>query len=392
MSTSSAQRRRIQWLVAVPALLLGGALLGRLLPVPTVDPAPPRPLAAGPQLTIPSWAPIVDRVSAGVVGVIARRRPDPDRSQPAAEPSPAGTDVTAPRADPSGWTNGTGFVIHASGLIVTNHHLVAGATQLIVDFSDHSKREAEVIGEDLATDIALLRIDDPPEPLTVLSLGDSSRLRQGDWVLAIGNPFFYFRQSVTVGVVSYVGRLLPEDGLLVTNEYLQFSAQVNPGSSGGPVLDAQGQVVGVTTRSHSGGQGLSFAVPSNVLQWVLEAMQRDEGRVRRGFLGLTFEPRNLRRGATVETGAIVRELTPGGPAALAGIKLGDVIVAFDERPVVSAYDLHDWITHGTPGDELSIDVLRGGERLTLPAKLGELSLTREPAELPVTTPSREHSR
>jgi S1-C subfamily serine protease len=384
VSSPRAQRRPLQWLVAVPALLLGGVWLGRILPVPEREPVAagsPPPAAS---LTIPSWAPIVDRVRAGVVGVIARRRPDPDRSQP------AGLEQ-AGRTDASGWANGTGFVIDG-GHIVTNHHLVAGATQVIVDLSDHAKCEAEVIGEDLATDIALLRVEDPPEPLVPLRLGDSSQVRQGDWVLAVGNPFLYFRHSVTVGVVSYVGRLLPEDGLQVTNEYLQFSAPVNPGSSGGPVLDARGDVVGVTTRTHSGGQGLSFAVPSKVLQWVLEAMKRDGGRVRRGYLGLSFQPRNVGQGGGQDDGALVTSVTAGGPAALAGLQIGDRIVGFGRRPVASAYDLHDWITHGVPGSDLTLEVLRGDQRLTLPARLAELPATREDVETPAPIGTLENAR
>lgn len=364
----SSVSQRARFLVAIlligPGLLVAGALLGRWIapaPAPVWSEGPAQsPLDTATRVVgMPSLAPIVRRVGSGVVGVrTVRRLTDPP------EDAESALDVV----------NGTGFIINASGLAVTNQHLVAGHKRIMVEVSGYQPVRAELVGADPITDIAVLRFRPPTDDLTVLELGDSTRIEQGDWVLAIGNPYLY-RQTVTVGTVSYVGRHIPEEGLLVSNEYLQFSASVNPGSSGGPVLDMAGNVVGVTTHTHSAGSDISFAVPSKVLKWVLQEMDRADGRVRRGFLGVRLAPLDPVTAASlgIAGGALIRHVADGLPADRAGLRAQDVVVSYNGRAVPDAYALFDWITYSRPGGEVSMDVMRNGERISaLVAKLGEV--------------------
>ena len=193
-------------------------------------------------------------------------------------------------------------------------------------------------------------------------------------MLAVGNPFEY-NETVTVGIVSYVGRHIAEEGLLVSNEYLQFSAPVNPGSSGGPVLDMQGHVVGVTTSTHAKASGISFAVPSEVLKWVLERMDAADGRVRRGFLGVGLVPLDSATGKALGLagGAVIRRVEEHGPADRAGIRVGDVIVSYNGEQILDASTLFDWITYSHPGERAVLGVVRHGVRIApLFARLGEV--------------------
>jgi serine protease Do len=263
----------------------------------------------------------------------------------------------------------------SSRLAVTSFHLIAGHEEIWVDCPDAPPVRAEVVGADALTDLAVLRFP-PPEGLRALPIGDSSRVEQGDWVVVIGCPFTY-RDSVTVGVISHVGRHLTDEAQQVSNELLQFSAPIHPGTSGAPLLDLAGTVVGVVTAGHSGGPGISFAVPSKVLRWVIESLERD-GRVRRGHLGLALEPldRATARALALEPehgGALVARVSPRCPAERAGLRAGDVIVAWDNHPVADPYALFDAITFTLPGTRVPVEVLRAGVRLApLVAELGEL--------------------
>jgi len=362
----------VVWLLVGPGLLAAGVIIGqswatdpesRELVAPSLEPQ--RVVA------MPSLAPIVDRVRGGVVTIHAKRRVPDDEGRR--------------------WFSGTGFVFHSAGLIITNYHLVASSVRLGVEVPGFGLRGASVVGTDPVTDIAVVRLAEPPEGLTVLQLGDSTQLAQGDWVVAVGNPFGY-SQTVTVGVVSYVGRHLSEDALLVSNEYLQFSAPVNMGSSGGPVLDMQGHVVGVTTSTHSSGTNISFAVPSKVLEWVLAEMDRSDGRVRRGFLGLHLQPNDRGRGqGAASSGALVDHVEPGQPAARAGIRDLDLVVAYDGREVPDACTLFDWITYSRPGEVAQIEVVRDSVRLPpIEVEIGEVAYgcpQRDP-DPPAPLPSR----
>lgn len=336
----TAVSRGVGALLAV-AMLAGGYLLGAR----SVPPAPPAPA------TLPSLAPIVEQVRRGVVGVTSVA---PGRSLPEHGGTPE-FDVV----------HGSGFVLHREGLVVTSRHLLQDPMMVFVDVPEQGRIRAEIVGEDPTTDIALLRLSEPLVNPVGLTLGEPRPLRQGDWVIAVGDPF-EFSQSVSVGVVSYVGRHLPGEGLMVTNDFLQISAPINPGNSGGPVFDLEGRVIGVVTRTHESGEGIAFAVPVRVLRWVLDSMQRNAGRVPRGYLGIRFQPlvpRDREQYAVAEGGALVVEVHPGQPADRAGIRPRDVILAFDGQPVRTAYDLHDWITQGPPGRQVQLDLSRGGSAI-----------------------------
>lgn len=276
------------------------------------------------------------------------------------EPEPA-TGVTNTTAAAVRSRSGSGFVIESGGLIVTSRHVVVSASAIEVLVPGRGLFRGELVGEDRATDLALLRLLEVDEPLPTLTLGDSSALRAGDWIVALGNPYG-FAQTVSAGIVSFVGRHLPHTDFGVTNDFLQVSAPVNPGSSGCPVVDLHGLVVGVTTQAAADAEGISFAVPSNTLKWTLAAMQRQpDGRVRRGYLGIEFASRAVRaaRGAT-RPGALIVGVAEGEPAHRAGLRVGDIVLRVDGQPVADAKMLHERIVCAEPGTPIALQLLRDG--------------------------------
>src|SRR5690349_16607794 len=246
---AAASRTQVPgWMLLVPLCLGAGVFLGQNLPRPEhrVWSGPgegPGELRPEPRGQMPSLAPIVERAAPSVVTVRALLRLD------LAEPEPGKSS--------QGVRNGSGFIVHKDGIVVTARHIVADALSIVVRVPNEQERPAALVGEDPITDLAVLRIDDPPRGLQTLELGRSEAMRAGDWVVTVGNPYD-FSQTVTVGVVSFVGRHLEHYDLHVTNDFLQFSAPVNPGSSGSPVLDLEGRVVGVTTQAVESAQNISF--------------------------------------------------------------------------------------------------------------------------------------
>lgn len=353
--------------------LLAGLAFGRWLPRAPVAPvwtsAGTSPALASAPV---SFADIVARVGPGVVTLRAKS-PGSVAAEPAPEPSAAGTGSPVYTSE-RGLRTGSGFVVNARGLVVTSRHVVAGASELAVLVPGRGEFAGQVVGEDPATDLALVRIGEPPADLTVLEIGRSEDLRAGDWIVAVGNPFG-LSQTVTAGVVSYVGRHLPHSDFAVTNDFVQFSAPVNPGSSGGPVLDLSGRVVGVTTQAAVAAQGISFAVPSRTVKWTLDAMARSrDGRVRRGHLGIEFASWG---GTTVDGhpcgGAVIVRVVEGQPAHRAGLRVGDVVLRVDGDVVVDASTLHERIVCGDPGSRIALQLLRK-ERVhdSIEAVLGEI--------------------
>ncbi len=309
---------------------------------------------SGDLAALPSFAAAVERTSPGVVAVRAIVEEPSTDVAAAADNAPGGESPLAAR-------DGSGFIVHARGLVVTARHLAVGAKRLVVDLPEHGPFQALLVGEDEVTDLAVLRLVDPPPSLQPLELGPSEQLRAGDWVAAVGNPYG-FRQSVTAGVVSYVGRHLLADDMRVSSEFLQFSAAVNPGSSGCPIVDLEGRVVGVTTQGSEAAQGLSFAIPSRTLKWALDAMDKSpDGRVHRGRLGMSFEAR--RRGSGGAQGCVVRSVIPGQAAEDAGIEPGDVVLAVNGDPITDSGELHGRITRSPPGTCLRLRIERNGEVL-----------------------------
>lgn len=307
-----------------------------------------------------SFADVVQAASPGVVTVRAHLGP---RKGTEAPPAPvSGVRGTTPAtATEAGSRSGSGFVVHERGLVVTSRHVVVDALSIEVMVPRRGTRRAVVVGDDGANDIALLRIDDPPADLVALQIGNSEELRAGDWIVAVGNPFG-FSQTVTAGIVSFVGRHLPQSDLGVTSDFLQISAPVNPGSSGCPVLDLQGRVVGVTTQSAEAAQGISFAVPSRSLRWALDAMERSpDGRVHRGYLGIEFASRSGvdERGSPCE-GAVILRVAEGEPAHRAGLRRGDVVLRVDGAPITDAQALHERIVRTDPGTRIALELMRDG--------------------------------
>lgn len=264
---------------------------------------------------------------------------------------------------------GSGVIVGEDGLIVTNEHVVRDADEIVVRLSDRTEHRAQVVGTDPRTDIALLRID-ARRKLPVAVLGDSSRIRVGQWAIAVGNPFG-LESTVTVGVISATGRAEFEEGC---DDLIQTDASINPGNSGGPLLDLRGEVIGINTAVLSGAQGLGFAVPINTVK----AIQGDLvklGSVRRGWLGVGVQPLTADLaesfGVKGEQGVLLNEVLPGGPAGAAGLKEGDLVTGFAGKPVTGEKEFRARVEASRPGAEVEIEIVRGGRRLRAVAKLGE---------------------
>ena len=268
---------------------------------------------------------------------------------------------------------GTGVIVDEDGIIATNNHVVAGATRVEVKLEDGRKLEAEVIGTDPETDLALLRVE--AGDLPAAKLGDSSVLEPGDWVVAVGNPFG-LDHTVTVGVVSAIGR----SGLGIANpsyeDFIQTDAAINPGNSGGPLVNLDGEVIGINTaiRSSNGGSdGISFAIPSATLKGVLPDLVAD-GRVSRGWLGVTLQTLtpDLARsfGAKSDGGALISQVLDDTPAKEAGLRPGDIVLSLDGKSLRSDRELSSGIAALDPGTTAHLIVLRDGEKNEIAVELG----------------------
>ena len=269
--------------------------------------------------------------------------------------------------------NGSGFLFTPDGLILTNSHVVHRAVQVGVTLTDGRGMQADLVGEDPDTDLAVLRIDAPG--LTPARLGDSHSLRVGQVVIAIGNPYG-FQYSVTAGVVSALGRSLRAQSGRLIDDVIQTDAALNPGNSGGPLVTAQGLVVGVNTAVILPAQGLCFAIPINTAKLVAGRLIKD-GKIRRGYLGMGGQnvplPRRLVRAyhLPIETGVLVVSLEDGSPARRAGLAEGDVIVWYGQHPVAGIDDLHRLLIDDEVGVRSTLAVLRGAELVTLDIVPGE---------------------
>lgn len=271
---------------------------------------------------------------------------------------------------------GSGFVLSADGYVVTNAHVVKNARSILVSFPDRRQFDAILIGADERTDVAVLKIEGTDLP--TLTLGDSSALKVGQWVLAIGSPFG-FEYTATQGIVSALARSLPNDTYV---PFIQTDVAVNPGNSGGPLFDLEGNVIGVNSQifSRSGGyMGLSFAIPANVVESVTRQL-REKGYVSRGWLGVTIQDVNLALaesfGLEKPAGALVAQVTENSPAAEAGMQVGDVILSFNSQPVSLSADLPPMVGNTEVGQAAEVVVLRNRQRLTLEVVIKELAEDR----------------
>ncbi|MDB5322005.1 MAG: HtrA2 peptidase [Phycisphaerales bacterium] len=280
-------------------------------------------------------------------------------------PAVVNVEVQGKNGRPAG--SGSGFIFTPDGFILTNSHVVHGAAKIGILLADGRKLAAELIGDDPETDLAIVRIDAPD--LAWARLGDSSALRVGQLVVAVGNPLG-FSATVTAGVVSALARSFRSaTGRLIDN-VIQTDAALNPGNSGGPLVTSRGDVVGVNTAIIPMAQGICFAIPSNTAQFVASRLMRD-GRVRRSYIGVGGQNVPLHRRVVRfhqlehETGVRVTQIEPSSPAANAGLLEGDTIVAFAGRSVTGIDDLHRLLTEERVAAASALTILRGVEKLTL---------------------------
>lgn len=282
-------------------------------------------------------------------------------------------DIPLPEPDgPEAGATGSGFIIDSTGYIVTNHHVVEDADGITVTLYDQRELEAEVIGTDELSDLALLKVN--ANNLPTVRLGNSSDLKIGEWVLAMGSPFG-LQYSVTAGIISYMGRALPTGSASYVS-YIQTDVAINPGHSGGPLFNLNGEVIGINSQifTNSGGSiGLSFAIPVDVAKSVVSQLQAT-GTVTRGYIGIGYEnvSQALAEAFNLDTphGALVNQVMPGEAGARAGIEIGDIIVAINGNQVRTGPDLPYFIGLLLPGTTVDVELVRNGEPLTLQMTLG----------------------
>ena len=265
---------------------------------------------------------------------------------------------------------GSGFIISKDGLIVTNNHVVEGAKEVTVTLSNKEEYSAKVIGRDPKTDIALVKIQ-PKGALPAAPMGDSERLRVGEWVVAIGNPFG-LSNTVTAGIVSAKGRVI---GAGPYDDFIQTDASINPGNSGGPLFNTQGEVVGINTAIVPNGRGIGFAVPINLAKGLLPQLEA-KGEVTRGYLGVKVQAITPELAKSLhlkdQKGALVADVTKGSPADTAGLKTGDVITGFDGKEIAEMHNLPSVVATTPIGKEVPITILRDGSQQTLKLKVGQM--------------------
>lgn len=373
--------------IALPAVMLfsnfslpAQALppMGATLPAATVEPA----AAILPTLTL---APPPEEPAEGTALAPADAATEPELVALYEQVSPGVVNISVfvNQGGGTGQGAGSGFVLDDQGNIVTNNHVVADATAVTVVFFDGTEAEAEVIGVDPDSDLAIVRVDQLPEGVHSLPLGDSEAVAVGEWVTAIGNPFG-LGTSMSVGIVSATGRMIASGATPFSiPEAIQTDAAINPGNSGGPLLNLEGQVVGVNaqiaTAGGNAGSGVGFAIPANVVRRVAPALIAD-GRYAWPWLGISGESVNLlvaeANGLPTQHGAYIHSVEPGGPAEKAGLRGsddttqvngvevpvgGDVVIAAQGEPVNNFTDLLAITSEHAPGDQVGLTVLRGGQ-------------------------------
>ena len=337
--------------------------------VPAAEPA--MPASGGPPTSI-NFADIAARMNPAVVNIDATARArrarrlveEGGRRGGTADPFDLGRRGDAPRRG-----TGTGFLIDAEGHVLTNHHVIEGAERLTVKLADGRSLRADVIGSDPDTDIALIRVAGPgPFPHAIL--GDSSKLRVGEWVCAIGNPLAY-EHTVTVGVVSFLGRKLFDPSL---DNYIQTDAAISFGNSGGPLINSRGQVIGINSAVSRQASNIGFAVPINQARAVIPQLKK-LGRVERGYIGVTLRDVDPDLQASLRLaradGALVQDVTPGSPGARIGLRPYDVIVSVDGAPVRTHDRLIREIAERQPGSSARLEYVRDGRAQTVTVKLAE---------------------
>src|SRR6202166_1584903 len=335
--------------------------LGASLPQESLPEEPVRPATA-----VSADAALLDSYSRAVTAAVERVSPSVVNVEVhhVAAPQSGRRRSGEPRERRGG---GSGFVFTPDGLILTNSHVVHDAVRIVVTLTDGRRMPATVIGDDPASDLAVIRVNEPG--LTAAALGDSQRLRVGQIVIAIGAPYG-FQSTVTAGVVSALGRSLRSYSGRLIDDVVQTDASLNPGNSGGPLVDSAGRVVGVNTATILPAQGICFAIGINTAKFVASRLLRD-GRIRRSYIGVSAQTVPVhRRGVRFydlpkEMGVVVLGVEENSPAKRAGLREGDVIVALEGQPVAGVDDLHRMLTDLRVGVNCSLTVLRWTERLEM---------------------------
>jgi len=385
----TAQHKRLLSLsaVAVGSLVIGIVLAGGLgltpagaaskESAPATAALPPLPPAS----SYPDFASLAARVTPAVVAVYTEdvvKPQDVRRYHQDVDPFEFFFGPGFPRPDmrPRKRTGaGSGFLIDADGLIVTNNHVVEGAEKINVRLTDGTEMRAKIVGRDPATDVALIKVDGKG-PFQFLPFGDSDTLRVGEWVMAVGNPLA-MEHTVTVGVVSAKGRRIgisPDPNASSFEDFIQTDAAINLGNSGGPLVNVRGEVVGMNTAINAGGQNLGFAIPVNTIKMVVPQL-KEKGKVVRGYIGVQITDVDQKAQEsfklTSREGALVQSVTSGGPADKAGLKAGDVIVGVSGTPVKDTRTLIYRVSAMPPGQKVELDVIREGKHLAPTVTLGE---------------------
>ncbi len=384
--------RRFAWftagLTATVGFLIGAIVAGSMSPAPAVSAPAPGRLTDPPELTAPSplaggalafptsFADVAESANPAVVSIEvasrARRR--------GANPRPPNEPFGFRRPETPRRGTGTGFFIDAAGHLLTNQHVIDGAERVTVRLTDGRSFRARVLGSDADTDVAVLKVE-TAAPLPHVKLGDSDRIRVGEWVCAIGNPLAY-EHTVTVGVVSFVGRKLFDQSL---DHYIQTDAAISFGNSGGPLLNTAGEVVGINSAVSRQANSIGFSIPINQAKDILPQLMAT-GRVARGFLGVAL------RGVDAEVqqalglgsaaGALVQDVTAGSPAERAGLRPYDLITAIDGQPVDGDAPALRMVARSEPGRAARLDFLRDGRRQTATVRLAERPARVAPDGLP----------
>ena len=383
MRTTVATRACAGCLILLLAACSGSEIPG--LNNANASPAAATAPAATPTRALPDFSALVEQVGPAVVNVSTVRNPEAATNNTPALPPGAENDPFyeffkrfgipfegMPRPSPT-MGLGSGFIISHDGYILTNAHVVEGATEVTVKLTDRREFKAKVVGVDTRSDIATLKIE--ASGLPTVRIGDPEKVKVGDWVAAIGSPFG-FENSVTAGIVSAKSRTLPDSTYV---PFIQTDVAVNPGNSGGPLFNLQGEVIGINSQIYSrtgGYMGLSFAIPINVAIKVKDDLVR-YGKVTRGRLGVTIQDVNQELaksfGLDKPSGAIVSSVEEGGPADKAGLKSGDIILKVGGKEVDQSNELPSVVARIQPGTKTDIEVWRDGKRTTIPVTIGELS-------------------
>jgi serine protease Do len=266
---------------------------------------------------------------------------------------------------------GSGVIVSKDGYILTNYHVVGEADEIIIETHDEREFEAEIVGIDSLSDVAVIKIKDKVSDLPVAYLGDSDKLRPGDWVMAIGNPFA-LSSTVTTGIVSALGR---QTGITMYQNFIQTDAAINPGNSGGALVNIEGELIGINTMIYTrtgGYMGIGFAIPINMAKNIMEQLI-EHGKVSRGWLGVQIGniDQNMKDALGLKTkkGVLINDVFNGQPAQKAGIKVGDVVLSIDGTPTHDVNSLRNTVASITPGRKVPVEIIRNGKKMTLQVKL-----------------------